>query len=244
MERTRTVNQEKIRIPGKVFLEKKSGKLLITLELEEDFLQQINPSWTIKNSTKNLSTIGTKNNLLKQPNKERNQVDKKFDKSDKVQHILNNNTLLDLVKIHPKKSKLSIVERNKKYLPLAQQLAKVILTKKNIKNTTQKINQWTHEMRILEELNEVDYDRIENVLDWYKKNIGGEYIPVVESGYSLRMKFSRLEDAMNRKTPVKQEEICPYKFKFGIDHGKYAGCSDCLDYKPKVWGNCKMVPKR
>jgi hypothetical protein len=228
MERTKFSNQEKIRIPGKVFLEKRTGKLIFVLELEEDFLQQINPSWTPKNNTKNLTTIGTKNILLSQPKKERNKVDKKIDKPDTIQHILNNNTLLDLVKIYPKKSKLPIIERNKKYLPLAQQLAKTILTKKNIKNTTQKINQWAHEIRMLEELNEVGYNRIQEVLNWYEKNMGGDYIPVVESGYSLRMKFSRLEDAMNRK-PIKTKK--PDKFVDGI---RYI-------YDPTIdrWRHCK-----
>ena len=55
------------------------------------------------------------------------------------------------------------------------------------------------EIRKLEEHNKVDYERIKIVLDWYSDNVGGEFIPVIESGYSLRMKFSRLEDSMKRE---------------------------------------------
>ena len=48
-------------------------------------------------------------------------------------------------------------------------------------------------------MNEVDYSRIKKALRWYKDNIGGQYIPVIESGNSLRMKFSKLEAAMQRE---------------------------------------------
>ena len=97
------------------------------------------------------------------------------------------------------KSKLTKRIRNVKYLPLAKQLAKTIQTKKNIKHTPSQITQWTNEIRLLSEQNEIEYTRIEKVLDWYEDHIGEDYVPVIESGYSLKTKFMRLEDAMNRK---------------------------------------------
>ena len=98
-----------------------------------------------------------------------------------------------------KNSKPSAKERSKKYLPLAEQLSEIIRTKKNVKTTAQQLSSWANEIRILVESNGVDYDRIQTVLDWYADHIGEEYIPVIESGNSLRHKFLRLEDAMKRE---------------------------------------------
>ena len=101
----------------------------------------------------------------------------------------------------PKKTKKgSYTERNKKYLPIAETLAKIILTKKNMKYTSIQISHWTNDIRQLVENNQVSMIRINVALSWYSKNIGGEYIPVIESGYSLKNKFTKLEDAMERKS--------------------------------------------
>lgn len=84
-------------------------------------------------------------------------------------------------------------------MPIARFLHKIISSHKNIKHSTTQIKAWADEIRKLSEMNAVSLDRIKTVLRWYWNNIGGEYIPVVESGHSLRMKFTRLEDAMNRQ---------------------------------------------
>ena len=44
----------------------------------------------------------------------------------------------------------------------------------------------------------IDYSRIERALKWYKENAGGQFVPIVESGSSLREKFVRLEAAIAR----------------------------------------------
>lgn len=175
MERTKLPNREKNRIPGKIFLERLTDKIIISFELNFKDLQQ------------RYSSLKEEENI----------------------------TLLDLKlkkisNLSKKGVKPTLVERDKKYLPFSQQLSEIIRTKKKIKNTSQRVNSWTREFRILEEQNKVSYDRIEGVLDWYEKNIGGEYIPVVESGYSFRIKFFRLEDAMNRdKQPLKKIKSKP-----------------------------------
>lgn len=89
--------------------------------------------------------------------------------------------------------------RTKEYLPLAQYLSEIIHTKKNIDHTPSQINAWAEDIRKLVEGNKVPYERIDKALQWYEKNIGGSFIPVIESGYSLKNKFSKLEDAMGRK---------------------------------------------
>ena len=44
--------------------------------------------------------------------------------------------------------------------------------------------------------------------------------------------FNREED---------KDITCPYKFKFGIDHAKYAGCDTCEDEFHKIWAQCKRA---
>lgn len=97
------------------------------------------------------------------------------------------------------KNKPTPKERAKEYLPQAESLKEVVQSEKNIKINQSKLNSWANEIRKLVETDGVELSRINKVLDWYSKNIGGEYIPVVESGSALRNKFLRLEDAMTRE---------------------------------------------
>lgn len=109
--------------------------------------------------------------------------------------------------------KISLSENGKssnKFLPLAEHLARIIRTKKNIKVTTPQLKSWANEIRKLSEMNSVPYERIKVALRWYKKNIGGEYIPVIESGYSLRMKFMKLESAMDREEMSSKKKDSEY----------------------------------
>lgn len=124
-------------------------------------------------------------------------------------NIINNNTLFNK---HcpgyktPSKSdteKPPISERNKKYLPLAKYLSEIIKQTKNIEHSPTQIKQWTNEFRRLSEENNITVPRIKKALQWYKINVGGEYIPVVESGISFRNKFSKLEDAIQRQSRPK-----------------------------------------
>ncbi len=109
--------------------------------------------------------------------------------------------------------KPSIQERNKEYVPLASKLAEVIRSSKNIKVNQTKIKSWTNEIRKIVESDGVNPERIEKALDWYQENIGGEWIPVIECGATLRSKFIRLEDAMerNNKSPSNQSKSSPKK---------------------------------
>lgn len=98
--------------------------------------------------------------------------------------------------------KQSAQERSSEFLPLASKLRSIVQQKKNIKVSPTMLKAWANEIRILVETNEVSPQRVEAVLDWYKTSIGGTYIPVVESGRSLRDKFTRLEDAMKKETSL------------------------------------------
>lgn len=97
-----------------------------------------------------------------------------------------------------KKNNSSSKEKNSEFLPLASKLANIIQSNKNIKVTQSKLNNWSNEIRKLSQIEGVAPARIEKALDWYAENIGGQYIPVIESGASLRNKFISLEEAMRR----------------------------------------------
>jgi hypothetical protein len=85
------------------------------------------------------------------------------------------------------------------FLPLAQQLSLIVQSYKNIHHDLPLKKQWAEDIRKLSEINEIKPKRIKRVLDWYEDNRGGQYIPIVESGASLREKFIRLEAAMERE---------------------------------------------
>ena len=93
-------------------------------------------------------------------------------------------------------------DKNSRYVPLAEKLAFIIRKNKRINVTPQKIASWANEIRKLVEIDGVSIQRVETALDWYEDNIGGQYIPVIESGSSLRSKFIKLEDAMRRAGAV------------------------------------------
>ncbi len=88
--------------------------------------------------------------------------------------------------------------KNLEFLPLAIKLAGIVQSNKNIKIPQSRVNNWANEIRKLSKIEGVAPARIERALDWYAQNIGGEYIPVIESGSTLRNKFTKLEDAMKR----------------------------------------------
>lgn len=100
-------------------------------------------------------------------------------------------------------------DKNSRYVPLAEKLASIIRKNKRINVTSRKIASWANEIRKLVEIDGVSIQRVETALDWYEENIGGQYIPVIESGSSLRSKFIKLEDAMRRAgaTPGQSKTI-------------------------------------
>lgn len=109
-------------------------------------------------------------------------------------------------------------QRAMAFVPLANRLSDIIKTKKNIKHTTQQIHSWAYDICRLVEDNGVSKERIEKALSWYEKNIGGEYIPVIESGSSLRNKFINVEAAMGRTpSPKSKQYIDDYGDRYYLD---------------------------
>lgn len=98
------------------------------------------------------------------------------------------------------------------YLACARYLANIIKTTKNINITSQKITTWAKNIKLLSETDKVSVKRIHKVLAWYEDNIGGDYVPVVQCGASLREKFINLEDAIKRvEQPIKTNNQPKFK---------------------------------
>lgn len=116
--------------------------------------------------------------------------------------ILNKNIKENIILFSDLNLKESKQDKNSRYVPLAEKLASIITKNKRINVTSQKIASWANEIRKLIETDGVSIQRVETALDWYEDNIGGQYIPVIESGSSLRNKFIKLEDAMRRAGAV------------------------------------------
>jgi hypothetical protein len=100
--------------------------------------------------------------------------------------------------------KPSIQERNNEYLPKAKRLAEIVQSNKNVKVTQSKLKSWSNEIRKITEQDGIDPSRIDTALDWYAENIGGEFVPVIESASALKRKFINLEEAIKRDTRPSQ----------------------------------------
>lgn len=162
-------------------------------ELEENGGNEISgENHPLKNLTsirKGTLTINRKENLTN--------IKENIDKEN-----IDNNIIGEISRKGEKKEKSSTnspkKEKNLEYIPIAERLAQIIQTNKNINITQSKLVSWADPIRKLNTLDKVALPRIEAALDWYSQNIGGPYIPVIESGNSLREKFIRLEDAIKR----------------------------------------------
>lgn len=89
-------------------------------------------------------------------------------------------------------------EKLSQFKPLAEYLCDIIKTKKQINITPSRVESWTQDISRLCIADKVSKTRIRRVLHWYGKHIGEPFVPVVESGRTLREKFLRLESAMER----------------------------------------------
>jgi hypothetical protein len=54
-------------------------------------------------------------------------------------------------------------------------------------------------MRKMVELDGVPPTEIKSALQWYRDYVGGEYVPVIESGAALRSKWGKLQNAIRRE---------------------------------------------
>jgi hypothetical protein len=157
-----------------------------------------------------LETASCKNSV-EQVTKEFNNLLLKNLKTSRI--IINNNTPNIITnknnnKLSRSKKSGTASVRNEKYIYLAKRLARIVQFKKNIKVDGTKLNKWANSIRQLIETDGVSKDRIHKALIWYKKHYADDYVPVIESGQTLREKFLRLEAAITR-SQIKQTESVP-----------------------------------
>ena len=81
---------------------------------------------------------------------------------------------------------------------LAKFLYKIVSSTRKVSYSKDKMKHWANDIRRLSQVDNIDPGRINKALRWYEKSIGGEFIPVIHSGASLREKFVRLEAAIER----------------------------------------------
>jgi len=118
------------------------------------------------------------------------------------------------------KKKLTAKERTKKYIPLAKYLAKIVRSHIDYNVDESRIKSWARDLRLLHEQNGVHPKRQKKVMHWYKKNIGGDYIPEAFSGSSFREKFPKLESAIERQknSPKSNNVSTGYRRKDGKEY--------------------------
>lgn len=97
-------------------------------------------------------------------------------------------------------------ERIKKFTSIAQSLANLIQSQKNIKITGKQISSWANSIGLLESQNKVSKNRIIQALKWYKQHIGEPFVPVIESGQAFKDKFIKLESAIKRSKESFQKQ--------------------------------------
>lgn len=113
----------------------------------------------------------------------------------------------------------------KPYIELATRLSGIIQKTINISHDSKRLKQWARDIRKLNTVDNVPYSRIKDALEWYDDNIGGEYIPVIQSGYSLRNKFGKLENAIERESKQTNPNLSKGRMskRSGLDYSKLVG---------------------
>lgn len=82
------------------------------------------------------------------------------------------------------------------FVQLAEQLAGIVKSTKNIKIDKRQTTQWAREIKRL--CRNCNPARVRRALNWYAENVGRQYVPDIQSGRSLLEKFHKLEGAIER----------------------------------------------
>jgi hypothetical protein len=121
----------------------------------------------------------------------------------------NNKLFSSSISVAPKKG-ATVSDKNQKYFPIVESLVNIILSKKRIKVDGRKKSAWANSVRQLVERDGVEIDRVEDALRWYERHHMDDYVPVIESGQSLREKFIKLENAIERSRSQRQRTRSGY----------------------------------
>ena len=89
-------------------------------------------------------------------------------------------------------------KKNEIYFPIINKLVNIIVSKKRVNIDARKKASWANSVRQLCQNDGVELARVEEAIEWYSKHHADDYVPVIESGKSLREKFLKLESAIER----------------------------------------------
>lgn len=115
----------------------------------------------------------------------------------------NNKLFSSSISVAPKKG-ATVSDKNKEFLPIVNKLVDIITSKKRIKIDGYKKSSWANSVRQLCERDGVEIERIEKAINWYERHHMDDYVPVIESGKSLREKFIKLEAAIERSKTTRR----------------------------------------
>lgn len=104
----------------------------------------------------------------------------------------NKNIICGALEIAPQSDTLE------KYKMIAQKLKQIVTNKSKKKISNKIITNWADTIRKLCTIDGVSEERVQTALDWYQIHHADDYVPVIESGKTLREKFTRLEAAIER----------------------------------------------
>jgi len=115
----------------------------------------------------------------------------------------NNKLFSSSISVAPKKG-ATVSDKNKEFLPIVNKLVDIITFKKRINVDGHKKSSWANSIRQLCERDGVEIERIEKAINWYERHHMDDYVPVIESGKSLREKFIKLEAAIERSKTTRR----------------------------------------
>jgi hypothetical protein len=115
----------------------------------------------------------------------------------------NNKLFSSSISVAPKKG-ATVSDKNKEFLPIVNKLVDIITSKKRINVDGHKKSSWANSIRQLCERDGVEIERIEKAINWYERHHMDDYVPVIESGKSLREKFIKLEAAIERSKTTRR----------------------------------------
>ena len=80
----------------------------------------------------------------------------------------------------------------------ASSLVEIVSSRREINIYPSKLASWANTIRLMMDRDKISPEQITKALGWYQGNWMNEFVPVIESASSLREKWSKLQNAMDR----------------------------------------------
>lgn len=100
-----------------------------------------------------------------------------------------------------------VVRTSDEHIKLAHRLRDIVLLRKDKTITDTTISKWANSIRLLIERDGRNIDELSKALDWYEAHWNDKFVPVIESADSLREKYDKLLNAMDRDPKSKSMKV-------------------------------------